>query len=64
MKQVILITGSSSGMGELAAKALARAGHTVYASMRESTEQNAEKPKAFAAFRKSIAWNSFRRSSM
>lgn len=32
MKQVIVITGASSGFGALAARALAHAGHTVYAS--------------------------------
>src|SRR5438552_3930746 len=41
MKDVIVITGASSGFGALAARALARAGHTVYASMRETTGRNA-----------------------
>src|SRR5216684_1917905 len=41
MKQVIVITGASSGFGALAARALARAGHTVYATMRETTGRNA-----------------------
>jgi NAD(P)-dependent dehydrogenase (short-subunit alcohol dehydrogenase family) len=40
-KNVIVITGGSSGFGALAARALARAGHTVYASMRETTGRNA-----------------------
>ena len=39
MKQVIVITGASSGFGALAARALADAGHTVYASMREQRPQ-------------------------
>lgn len=43
-KNVILITGASSGFGRLTAAALAKAGHTVYASMRDiagRNEQNA-----------------------
>jgi len=32
MKNIIIITGASSGFGALTARALARAGHTVYAS--------------------------------
>ena len=40
-RNVIVITGASSGFGALAARALARAGHTVYASMRETTGRNA-----------------------
>ncbi|CAM3409659.1 oxidoreductase [Rouxiella silvae] len=41
MKQVILITGASSGFGALSARAFAHAGHTVYASMRDTTGRNA-----------------------
>lgn len=41
MKQVIVITGASSGFGALTARALAQAGHTVYASMRETLGRNA-----------------------
>jgi NAD(P)-dependent dehydrogenase (short-subunit alcohol dehydrogenase family) len=41
MKQVIAITGASSGFGALTARALADAGHIVYASMRETTGRNA-----------------------
>ena len=41
MKQVIVITGASSGFGRLGAEALARAGHTVYASMRAIEGRNA-----------------------
>jgi NAD(P)-dependent dehydrogenase (short-subunit alcohol dehydrogenase family) len=46
MKQVIVITGASSGFGALAARALADAGHIVYASMRETTGRNAPQVEA------------------
>jgi NAD(P)-dependent dehydrogenase (short-subunit alcohol dehydrogenase family) len=45
MKQVIVITGASSGFGALTARALALAGHTVYASMRETKGRNAPQVK-------------------
>lgn len=41
MKYVIVITGASSGFGLMSARALAHAGHTVYAGMRETTGRNA-----------------------
>jgi NAD(P)-dependent dehydrogenase (short-subunit alcohol dehydrogenase family) len=41
MSSVILITGASTGLGRLAAQTLARAGHTVYASMRDLKTRNA-----------------------
>src|SRR5882757_3435691 len=41
MKQIVVITGASSGFGRLSANALARAGHTVYASMRDTMGRNA-----------------------
>lgn len=44
--KVILITGASSGFGSLTAYKLARAGHTVYASMREMAGRNADKVAA------------------
>jgi NAD(P)-dependent dehydrogenase (short-subunit alcohol dehydrogenase family) len=42
MKQVIGITGASSGFGRLTANALAKAGHIVYASMRETKGRNVD----------------------
>jgi NAD(P)-dependent dehydrogenase (short-subunit alcohol dehydrogenase family) len=40
-KSVILVTGASSGFGLMTARLLAQAGHTVYASMRETQGRNA-----------------------
>lgn len=41
MSKTIVITGASSGFGALSGKALADAGHTVYAGMRDSAGRNA-----------------------
>src|SRR6202048_1141052 len=41
MEEIFATTGASSGFGRLAATALAKAGHTVYASMRGTTGRNA-----------------------
>jgi NAD(P)-dependent dehydrogenase (short-subunit alcohol dehydrogenase family) len=38
----VLITGTSTGIGNLTARALAKAGHTVFASMRDISDRNAE----------------------
>jgi NAD(P)-dependent dehydrogenase (short-subunit alcohol dehydrogenase family) len=45
-----VITGASSGFGELTARALAKAGHTVYASMRETAGRNKEQVESAARF--------------
>ena len=41
-KQIVVITGASSGFGRLSANALALAGHTVYTSMRQIATRNAQ----------------------
>ncbi|MDO0937762.1 SDR family oxidoreductase [Streptomyces sp. DG2A-72] len=41
-RKVVLITGTSSGFGHLSALTLARAGHHVFASMRDTNGANAE----------------------
>src|SRR2546423_183430 len=38
--QVVLVTGCSSGFGRVSVESLARRGHIVFASMRESTGRN------------------------
>ena len=51
-KKIILVTGASSGFGRLSAEALARAGHTVYASMRDTKGRNAPNVKAIGQLAK------------
>lgn len=51
-KKVILVTGASSGFGRLTSEALARAGHIVYGSMRETEGRNSRNAAQFAELSK------------
>jgi NAD(P)-dependent dehydrogenase (short-subunit alcohol dehydrogenase family) len=50
MSHVIVVTGASSGFGAMAARELAHAGHTVYASMRETEGRNAPQAAEVARY--------------
>ncbi len=50
MSKVVLITGCSSGFGEITAKTLAQNGYIVYASMREMSARNSVKAEALNAW--------------
>jgi len=52
MNYVIIVTGASSGFGLMTAKALAHAGHTVYASMRDVAGKNAAQVASIADYAK------------
>jgi NAD(P)-dependent dehydrogenase (short-subunit alcohol dehydrogenase family) len=52
MRKIVIITGASSGFGALTARALAKAGHCVFASMRETAGRNAPQVEAAAKFAK------------
>jgi NAD(P)-dependent dehydrogenase (short-subunit alcohol dehydrogenase family) len=49
-KQIIVVTGASSGFGAMTARQLAQAGHTVYAGMRATETRNAKAVADAAAF--------------
>ena len=51
-KQVVLITGSSTGFGRLFAETLARNGHTVFATMRDPAKRNAANASEIRALAK------------
>jgi len=48
--KVVVITGASSGFGAMTARALADAGHTVYAGMRATTGRNATAAATAASY--------------
>lgn len=50
MNKVIIVTGASSGFGLMAAQNLARAGHSVYAGMRETAGRNLAQVDAVKTF--------------
>jgi NAD(P)-dependent dehydrogenase (short-subunit alcohol dehydrogenase family) len=50
MSKVIVITGASSGIGALTARALADAGHTVYAGIRDTAGRNAPRLDEIKAY--------------
>ncbi|MEU6599818.1 SDR family NAD(P)-dependent oxidoreductase [Streptomyces flaveolus] len=47
--QTVLVTGAGTGMGALSSVSLARAGHRVFASMRDPGGRNAQKAQALLA---------------
>lgn len=51
-KQVVLITGCSTGFGRLFAETLARHGHTVFATMRDPSGRNASNAAEIRALAK------------
>ena len=55
-KQVILITGSSTGFGRLFTETLARNGHTVFATMRDISGRNAKNASELRALAEKESW--------
>jgi NAD(P)-dependent dehydrogenase (short-subunit alcohol dehydrogenase family) len=52
MRNIIIIAGVTNGIGQSACKELARSGHTVYVSMRETKGRNAHRVVEIEAFSK------------
>ena len=52
--KVVFITGTNSGFGYLTAVSAARAGHKVWATMRNANGKNAEKKKKYSHFQHCI----------
>ena len=50
INEIIVITGASSGFGLMSARALAHAGHTVYAGMRDTAGRNAPRVQELHAY--------------
>ncbi|MBO4254636.1 SDR family oxidoreductase [Streptomyces griseorubiginosus] len=50
MKNIVVITGASSGFGALTARALADTGNTIYAGMRQTDTRNAPQVRAAADY--------------
>ena len=50
MSNFVLITGASSGFGRLTAEAVAKKGHVVYGSMRQTATRNSSVVEQMAAF--------------
>src|ERR1700753_620347 len=51
-KQVVLVTGASTGVGRLFTETLARNGHTVFATMRDPGGKNAKNAAEIEALAK------------
>lgn len=55
-KKIVLVTGAASGFGAMMARALARAGHQVYASMRDLSAHGGRPDRVRAQFLERIGF--------